>query len=68
MSVAVKNQLSPLGDRAEKEARKRRREILRSWTLRCPQCKQVWLVVGAREGGRHKCKSCGRSFTVKPHR
>jgi len=40
-------------------------EILRRWLVECPQCTEVWLVVGARENDRHVCKECGYSFAVK---
>jgi hypothetical protein len=37
---------------------------LRRWLVECPQCSQVWLVVGARENDRHVCKDCGHAFVV----
>lgn len=40
-------------------------EILRRWFVECPQCAQVWLVVGARENDRHVCKSCGHGFAIR---
>ena len=49
--------------------RKRKREgwldILRRWLVECPQCTEVWLVVGARDDDRHVCKECGHSFDIK---
>jgi hypothetical protein len=38
--------------------------ILRRWLVECPQCSQVWLVVGTREKDRHVCKDCGHGFIV----
>ncbi len=38
--------------------------MLRRWLVECPQCGQVWLVVGARENDRHVCKDCGHGFVV----
>lgn len=40
-------------------------EILRRWLVECPQCAQVWLVVGARENDRHVCKDCGHGFNIR---
>ena len=40
-------------------------KILRRWFVECPQCGEVWLVVGARENDRHVCKSCGRGFEIR---
>ena len=68
MSAAIKNNSFHFGNRTEKEARKGKREVLRSWTLRCPQCLQTWIVIGARVGEQHKCKSCNHSFTANPQR
>jgi hypothetical protein len=38
--------------------------MLRRWLIECPQCAEVWLVVGARENDRHVCKDCGHGFTI----
>jgi hypothetical protein len=38
--------------------------MLRRWLVECPQCAQVWLVVGARENDRHVCKDCGHGFVL----
>jgi hypothetical protein len=38
--------------------------MLRRWLVECPQCAQVWLVVGARENDSHVCKDCGHGFVV----
>ena len=40
--------------------------MLRRWLVECPQCAQVWLVVGARENDRHVCKDCGHGFVLSP--
>jgi hypothetical protein len=39
--------------------------MLRRWLVECPQCAEVWLVVGVRENDRHVCKDCGHSFAVR---
>ena len=39
--------------------------ILRRWFVECPQCAEVWLVVGAREDDRHVCKGCGHGFAIR---
>ena len=38
--------------------------MLRRWLVECPQCAQVWLVVGAREKDKHVCKDCGHGFVL----
>ncbi len=38
--------------------------MLQRWLVECPQCSQVWLVVGARENDRHVCKDCGHGFVI----
>ena len=40
-------------------------ETLRRWLVKCPQCTEVRLVVGARENERYVCKDCGHSFTIR---
>jgi len=40
------------------------REILRQWLVRCPECSEVRLVVGAHEKDRYICKDCGHSFVI----
>jgi predicted RNA-binding Zn-ribbon protein involved in translation (DUF1610 family) len=40
-------------------------EILRRWIVECPQCSEVWLVVGAREGESYACRDCGHNFAIK---
>lgn len=40
-------------------------EILRRWFVECPQCAEVWLVVGARENDHHVCKGCGHGFAIR---
>ena len=39
-------------------------EMLRQWLVQCPQCREVRLVVGAREIDRYVCKDCGHSFFI----
>ena len=39
-------------------------EVLRQWLVRCPQCSEVRLVVGAHEKDRYICKDCGHSFVI----
>lgn len=41
------------------------REILHRWLVRCPQCQEQWLVIGARENDRYVCKDCGHGFSIK---
>lgn len=41
------------------------REILRRWLVRCPECAEMRLVVGARENDSYACKDCGHSFTIR---
>ena len=40
-------------------------EILPRWLVRCPQCLEHWLVIGARENDRYVCKDCGHGFAIK---
>ena len=40
-------------------------ETLRRWLVKCPQCAEVRLVVGARENEHYVCKDCGHSFAIK---
>ncbi|MDQ3684874.1 MAG: hypothetical protein M3430_04650 [Acidobacteriota bacterium] len=68
MNAAIKNQLVPLHLGATEEARTEWHAIKRRWTLRCPQCGQTWLVIGARAGDEHKCKSCHYSFVIESRR
>ena len=39
-------------------------EMLRQWLVQCPQCSEVWLVVGADAKDRYICKNCGHSFVI----
>ena len=41
------------------------RETLDRWLVRCPQCQEQWLVIGARENDRYVCKDCGHGFSIK---
>jgi hypothetical protein len=49
--------------------RRRRRDgwldSLRRWLVECPQCAEVWLIVGARDNDGHTCKKCGHGFTIR---
>ena len=40
-------------------------ETLRRWLVKCPQCTEVRLVIGARENERYVCKDCGHSFIIR---
>ena len=40
-------------------------EILKRWLVECPQCAEIWLVVGARENDRYICKDCGHGFAIQ---
>ena len=51
--------------RVEKRAGESWLEILKRWLVECPQCAEVWLVVGARENERYVCKDFGHSFAIK---
>ena len=51
--------------RIEKRAGESWLEILKRWLVECPQCTEVWLVVGARENDPYICKDCGHSFAIK---
>jgi len=68
MSAAVKNHPVLSSDRAPQEARASWRELKRRWIRQCPQCGQKWLVIGARAGEEHKCKSCHHSFFLEANR
>lgn len=52
-------------DRVEKSGSQSWLEILKRWLVECPQCAEVWLVVGARENDPYICKDCGHSFAIK---
>lgn len=45
--------------------RESRLETLRSWLVRCPNCDESRLVVGARENEPYTCKDCGHRFAVR---
>jgi transcription elongation factor Elf1 len=40
-------------------------EVLRRWLVKCPQCSEVRLVVGAHENDEYVCKNCGHRFTIE---
>lgn len=40
-------------------------EVLRRWLVKCPQCSEVRLVVGAHESDESVCKDCGHRFTIE---
>ena len=50
---------------AEKKRGERWFEVLRRWLVKCPQCSEVRLVVGAHENDEYVCKNCGHRFTIK---
>ena len=54
---------------AESDTEKKRgeswREILKRWLVRCPQCEEQWLVIGARENDPYVCRDCGHDFSIK---
>ncbi len=39
-------------------------ETLRRWLVKCPNCTEVRLVVGAQENESHVCRSCGHGFVI----
>jgi phage FluMu protein Com len=41
-------------------------EILTQWLVKCPQCFEVRLVVGAQENDQYICKDCGHRFAIRP--
>jgi transposase-like protein len=53
------------GGRTEKRLGESWLEILKRWLVECPQCAEIWLVVGARENDRYICKDCGHSFAIR---
>ncbi len=65
MSATVREQSHQSFGHAEVKSRKGWREILQRWTLRCPQCKQAWLVFGAKAIAQHTCKDCNHSFSAE---
>ena len=48
-----------------KAPRESRLETLRSWLVRCPNCDESRLVVGARENELYTCKDCGHTFAIR---
>lgn len=48
-----------------KTPRESRLETLRSWLVRCPNCAEARLVVGARENEPYTCKDCGHKFAIR---
>ena len=42
-----------------------RLETLRSWLVRCPNCDESRVVVGARENELYTCKDCGHRFAIR---
>lgn len=40
-------------------------EVLRRWLVKCPQCLEVRLVVGAHENDEYVCKDCGHRFRIE---
>ena len=40
-------------------------EVLRRWLVKCPQCSEVRLVVGAQENDEYVCKDCKHRFTIE---
>lgn len=49
----------------KKQAMESLPETLRRWLVKCPECAEVRLVVGARENQHYVCKDCGHGFTIK---
>ena len=65
MSAAVKDRLFSSREAPVRRDRESWRDMMRRWMLRCPQCAQTWLVVGARVNDMHECKSCSHSFVIE---
>lgn len=40
------------------------RQVFRDSTYRCPQCGQIWLLMGMRDNETYTCRSCGCSFAT----
>ena len=40
-------------------------DVLKRWIVRCPECSEVRLVVGADENDEYVCKDCGHRFKIK---
>ena len=65
MSLAETKYVVFKEDELKKQATESLPETLRRWLVRCPQCTEVRLVIGARENERYVCKDCGHSFTIR---
>ena len=48
-----------------KQATENLPQSLRRWLVKCPQCAEVRLVVGARENEHYVCKDCGVRFNIE---
>jgi transposase-like protein len=64
MAISNKYIVLPESNTEEKQGESWR-EILPRWLVRCPQCLEQWLVIGARENDRYVCKDCGHGFAIK---
>ena len=65
MTETRKNYIALSESNTEKRSGETWLEILNRWLVRCPQCLEVWLVVGAREKDRYVCKDCGHEFVIR---
>jgi transposase-like protein len=59
------NQYIVLPETRWKKTSRKMSEVLRRWLVKCPQCSEVRLVVGAHENDEYVCKNCGHRFTIK---
>jgi uncharacterized protein (DUF983 family) len=62
----VENKYVVLSDGAFAKTPKRSwLKTLRRWLVRCPNCAEARLVVGARENEPYTCKDCGHRFAIR---
>ena len=64
MAVPENQHIIPPEALVGKRSGKRWFEVFRRWVVRCPECTEVRLVVGARENDRYVCRDCGHSFII----
>lgn len=64
--MVTRNKYTVLSEiNTEKRASESWLETLHRWLVRCPQCREMWLVIGAGENDRYVCKKCGHGFVIK---
>jgi len=60
-----KNKFIVLSEHNKRGSGESWREILKRSSVQCPQCREMWLVIGAQENDRYVCKNCGHAFAIK---